>query len=615
MYKILSFIKGLIVLLIGAVAIPSFASQVDFVVDNIAYNISDDGLGEGECKVTINPGFTYEGRITIPENVTHDGKSYKVVAIGDSAFRKQDKLIGVDFPNSLKVIEDLAFSGSGLRKTEFPKSLEKIGESAFNSGCEGEVILTSIKEIGRDAFRDSHINKLVISGDLKEIKNYTFYGCDYLKEVQLPEGLISIDDHAFYECDRLTTISLPNSVEYIGSHAFGYCYKLELAELPKSLKTIDDYGFERCYSLEINEMPESLEKIGKFAFNNCGFGDTLDLKFVKELGQDAFSNCGFKKLILSPELKYTGYNSFQGGQNLEIVEIPDGVVTINSGTFNFCKKLHTVNFGNTVATIEAYAFSYCYNLKNLELPNSLNRITNWAFDQSGIKDVALPGSLTRLDPSTFSNVKLGTLTLAPSDKDLQLPTSTFRIEGQSHDANYQFTGVGIDTLITGRTLHLVEEEGLGEDPLSGISSFIFLKDTDATPVLDLYHFRNPDAQGQPCNLVLGINVKTPNDFSKMILKTLTMADPVPPVCPTFSKEQYDTLELYVPAEGIEAYKAAEGWKNFFSINVSGIEKNVVITDRSVVARYDLQGRPVKEGYEGIVIVHYSDGTVRKELAR
>ncbi|MCM1522188.1 MAG: hypothetical protein NC039_06005 [Muribaculaceae bacterium] len=99
------------------------------------------------------------------------------------------------------------------------------------------------------------------------------------------------------------------------------------------------------------------------------------------------------------------------------------------------------------------------------------------------------------------------------------------------------------------------------------------------------------------------------------MKTLTLADVEPPVCPTFSKEQYDTLQLFVPAEGIEAYRQAEGWKNFFNIKVSGIEEIENPSERTVVARLDLQGRPVREDYKGIVIERYSDGTVGKVMVK
>lgn len=81
------------------------------------------------------------------------------------------------------------------------------------------------------------------------------------------------------------------------------------------------------------------------------------------------------------------------------------------------------------------------------------------------------------------------------------------------------------------------------------------------------------------------------------------------------------IPLYVPDGSVDAYRSAPGWKNFTQIytlsdlEASGIDN--VSSDIQAVetGRYDINGRPVDGEYRGVVVVRYSDGSVRKELAR
>ncbi len=77
----------------------------------------------------------------------------------------------------------------------------------------------------------------------------------------------------------------------------------------------------------------------------------------------------------------------------------------------------------------------------------------------------------------------------------------------------------------------------------------------------------------------------------------------------------------MPDGSVDAYRSAPGWKNFTQIytlsdlEASGIDN--VSSDIQAVetGRYDINGRPVDGEYRGVVVVRYSDGSVRKELAR
>ncbi|MCM1163835.1 MAG: leucine-rich repeat domain-containing protein [Muribaculaceae bacterium] len=623
MWKIFGLIRMLTVVLSVSAAFPILASSIDFTVGNLAYNISDEDLGEGECKVTAIPNIEYEGRVTIPEEVSYNGKTYKVVAVADKGFKDQKYIRWVDFPDLLRVIGDRAFDCCyELRQLDFPESLERIGYAAFSGGVEGTLNLKAIKEIGAYAFNCSRILEANISGPITKINNSTFTRCKYLKEIHLPESIDSIERNAFMECDSLRNFKFPNALKYIGEAAFEECRLgsivlpdgietiekntfsgcgLKDVAFPSSLKTIKQFAFQYC-SLNPPKFPESIEKIEQFAFYHSYIGGVLDLTNVKEVGEQAFAYCETSEVIIPGTIEWIEYKTFDNCPILEKVRFLDGVKGINNCAFYYCRALKTVIFPNTLEYINSWVFYNCYNLTHVELPNSLKKIGSLSFSYCNkLGPVTIPGSVEELDNQIFRGSSIGTITFAPSETEINWPS---------------LKGCNVDTVVIGRKIHFDEYDvDPSHDPLEGISSFIFLKDIDATNFLNLNHFRNPEAKGQPYNLVLGVNVATPSDFSNMLLKTLTLADVKPPVCPTFSKEQYDTLQLYVPAEGIEAYCQAEGWKNFLNLKVSGIGKIETSSERTVIARLDLQGRPVREDYKGIVIERYSDGTAGKTLVK
>ena len=72
--------------------------------------------------------------VRIPDAVTVDGQSYKVVQIGKNAFKKQKKLTVVVIGKDVKSIGANAFSGCKALKDVVirGKSLKKVGKGAFS---------------------------------------------------------------------------------------------------------------------------------------------------------------------------------------------------------------------------------------------------------------------------------------------------------------------------------------------------------------------------------------------------------------------------------------------------------------------------------------------------
>ena len=253
--------KHLFTMLLALIA--ATASAQDFVVDGICYNIlsEDDRMVE----VTESP-YGYTGEVVIPAEVTYDGSTYSVTAIGDYAFNDCDALTSVSMP-SVTAIGDWAFTSClTLRLVEMPE-VTTIGEMAF-AACEAltSVSMPSVTTIGERAF----------------------YYCDALVSVEMPK-VTTIGERVFNFCDALVSVEMPK-VTTIGISAFSGCYDLTSVEMPE-VTTIGVSAFASCYTLRLVSMP-SVTTIGERAFSHCDVLVSVDIPAsVTMIGERAFAEC------------------------------------------------------------------------------------------------------------------------------------------------------------------------------------------------------------------------------------------------------------------------------------------------------------------------------------
>lgn len=113
-------------------------------------------------------------------------KSNKI--IGNYAFYKCNKLYSINFPKSLRIIEEYAFSECATLKV---------------------VKLQNVKYIGRNAFEKCYNLKHVeIYGDISELYSYTFDICLNLRYVKLTNSIKLMANDTFRNCKILPTNSL-----------------------------------------------------------------------------------------------------------------------------------------------------------------------------------------------------------------------------------------------------------------------------------------------------------------------------------------------------------------------------------------------------------------------
>lgn len=155
------------------------------------------------------------------------------------------------------------------------------------------VFLDGITSIAVKAFDNTNtVEKITISGTVKEIKSKAFYQCFDLKEVVLGEGVERIGTQAFADSVNLKKVTLNEGLNIIEAAAFSGCRGLEEINLPETLETIEYNAFKYCVKLNGVVLPDSLKAIGNYAFIYCSsLTEIVIPESVELLGQKAFAAC------------------------------------------------------------------------------------------------------------------------------------------------------------------------------------------------------------------------------------------------------------------------------------------------------------------------------------
>lgn len=148
-------------------------------------------------------------------------------------------------PQGIKYIEQNAFAyNSNVKEIVLPEGTVKIGANAFVHcySLEKIYIPSTVSFIGTGAFDDTKwlknqtsdfvcVNGMLVyyggsdahvevPAGIRGISGGAFLGNEYVKSVQLPDGIIYIDEMAFGSCKNLVRVNIPYTVEMIDDYAF-----------------------------------------------------------------------------------------------------------------------------------------------------------------------------------------------------------------------------------------------------------------------------------------------------------------------------------------------------------------------------------------------------------
>ena len=204
--------------------------------------------------------------------------------------------------------------------------------------------ITSVEE-GNDTF-------IIDNGWVINQQTKTLFGAANVKENKtrsviddLPTYLEHIGMYAFSDCRALRQITIPDLVISIGEFSFSGCDCLENITLPSKVITIDNFAFSECTKLKRINLEAAINSIGIAAFHVCVNLETPS--------------------IYNTKIEVVQSNSFLGCIQFQTVEIPLSVNKVEDQAFGHCTALSVLIFNSDQLTIEDGAFDNCENVRKL----------------------------------------------------------------------------------------------------------------------------------------------------------------------------------------------------------------------------------------------------------
>ena len=395
-------------------AYPNYYGNIH-IVDGQGNEITDVTISE--AKQTIGKyalmNATSVERIFIPAGVTD---------IGDSAFENCTGLLNVTYGEGSKLtsISNSAFMNCfNLREITIPSTVVSIGDKAFLEclSVTELYIPASVAAVGSEVFKNCSLLSKVEFGEgsvLNAIGHSMFMGCTSLVNISIPDGITKVDHNAFEGCTSLVEIVIPYGTERINSRAFKDCKNLKKIDIPDTIIVFERYAFHYCSSLEEIYIPSNLISIAEYAFQYCKNIKNVYVKNIEgwlnltvsstEADPHAYGKLHFidengyevTEIVIPESVTTIRQNAFMGTKNVEKISIHNGVTSIGNRAFNN-SGIRELDIPSSITVIPAAMASYCSNLERVTFPNSLTSIEANAFANCyNLRNISIP-----------ENVKIG----------------------------------------------------------------------------------------------------------------------------------------------------------------------------------------------------------------
>lgn len=369
---------------------------------------------------------------------------------------------------------------------------------------------------------------------------------DLIKTVSIKEIRV-IEDEAFADCNNLTSVTFyPND--------------------NKPVWEIKGNAFRNCVSLKSITIPASVSKIETSAFQGCTSLESI----VVEEGNSTYDSRDNCNAVIE-----TATNTLKVGLSSTI--IPNTVTTIGGGAFEGT-TLKSIVIPEGVTLIDNSAFSDCKSLETVSLPNSLERIYPLAFQNSNISSISIPAGVKSLDYSSFEGCEnLSTITV-----------SNGNAKYDSRDNCNALIETATNTILRGSSSTVIPNS------VTAIGANAFRYSKIAKIVIPASVKNIGQWAFQDCKSLTTVVCKSK---SVIDVSGLLPFDPLP------------NATLYVPAESIEAYKAANEWSKFSNIQpLPFVDINITAAGKTTYCSSNALDFTNVEGVKAYLALGFSPST-------
>ena len=338
------------------------------------------------------------------------------------AFRGCAALNEMTLPDSVVLIEDFAFGGTGFEELVWHDS--ETGEKRLNLSSGIELIKGSAFETEKwdPATTTNKLKRFEIPASLTPSDNgEEFLGKNYEE--------FAIDEEN-------PKLSLIDGVLYnkAGTALYRYAPKSEYREAVDtySAQNIRPYAYFAVQNLDYLTVNASVASIGE------GFCRDSKIKHINlstchnlgELRYDSFRDCSELEDVQLPtagSLKKFGLRLFYNCPKLANINIPDGLQILESEsvngyayTFVGCHALSGITFPASVIQMGRKVISNCSNLKYVVFPDLYDYSSAWRNNMT---------TLT-INDSNVNDIPYFIISNCPSLESITLPVFTYNVEGE-----------------------------------------------------------------------------------------------------------------------------------------------------------------------------------------
>lgn len=210
----------------------------------------------------------------------------------------------------------------------------------YNSWFVGVPQVTKVS-LGKKGVSLESASKVYTDGGLVMYKGKSkgVFACPIPAEgrIEVPQGTKDIYDCAFYGCQKITSVALPESVRWIGGAAFGEASRLESIEVSMNnpfLKSEDGVLYTK---------------------------DGLVLLAYPAGKPDKYYK-------VKDGVKFIAGGAFAGADNLEEIELPRGVFSVEEYAFKGCRHLNKISGASRIYSVKETAYEYCEELDTIDRP-------------------------------------------------------------------------------------------------------------------------------------------------------------------------------------------------------------------------------------------------------
>ncbi len=470
-----------------------------------------------------------------------------ITKVGDNAFSNMPKLENLTMPDDVQEIGTQAFlQDSLLARVVLPSKLEYVGDAAF-MGCKAIgpklEIPASVTRIGLGAFTYLQgVKELTVAEGNKEYK-------------ALNNVLYTADGKALLSCAGgfKGALDVADGTEQIQANAFAGAEGVTEVSLPASVKEIGDYAFDFMFGLELVNVDAG----------NAVYASKDGVLFDKQMQTLLIYPQGAKATTYATPSTVTGIATaaFANNQHLVDVTLNEGLKTIADYGFNDSPALQTIALPSTLESIGTSAFTYCTALQDVTIPSGVAYVPDYAFGEcAALSDVTLQSGVQEIGVAAF----IGCTAL----EGITLPSTLKLI----YNGAFQRTGLK----------EINVPEGVTALDVNTFSYSQNLKSITLPSTLTSIGGSSFDGTA-PEKVVCNATVPPMADYAFMF------AD-------------LSASELVVPKGTEDAYKAAEGWKNFFKVSTGIQSVTTPSAEEKSTAIYGIDGTRLSKMRRGLNIV-------------